>query len=153
MKRLTRKHTDVIGRGMDFPDVSLVVQVGLPADSESYIHRVGRTGRAGKGGRAIIMLTQAESFYLNVNRQFPIKPYPAEDAILHDLSQSQITTSLRKIDPVAKQKAYSAYLGFMKGFLNKMRMKPHELVKMANKFAIESMLCDEIPEMEKKTVG
>ncbi len=64
----------VIGRGMDFPDVSLVLQVGLPADADSYTHRVGRTARAGKDGRAIILLTQGETFFLKVNRQFPILP-------------------------------------------------------------------------------
>lgn len=64
----------VIGRGMDFPDVSLVLQVGLPADADSYTHRVGRTARAGKDGRAIILLTQDETFFLKLNRQFPIQP-------------------------------------------------------------------------------
>ena len=59
---------------MDFPDVSLVLQVGLPADADAYTHRVGRTARAGKDGRAANLLTQTESFFLSVNRQFPIKP-------------------------------------------------------------------------------
>ena len=146
--------TDVIGRGMDFPDVSLVLQAGLPADADSYTHRVGRTARAGKDGRAILLLTQAESFYLKVNRQFPIQPYPASDKIVNDTSSSQkISSALQRIDPKTKQKAYSAYLGFMKVFLNKMQMNAADLVQMANVFVLKGMESGQVPEMEKKTIG
>ena len=139
---------------MDFPDVSLVIQVGLPADADAYTHRVGRTARAGKDGRAVIMLTQAESYFLYVNRQFPIQPYPASDKVLNDSSAvEKISDALQKVDPKTKQKAYSAYIGFMKPMINRMRMDAAGLVKLANRFALEGMLCDEVPEMEKRTVG
>lgn len=139
---------------MDFPDVTLVLQVGLPADADSYTHRVGRTARAGKDGRAVLLLTQAESFFLKVNRQFPINAYPASDKILNDSSsRTQIFNVLQSVDPKSKQKAYSAYLGFMKVFLNKMQIDATELVRMANVFAMEGMQCSEVPEMEKKTIG
>lgn len=52
--------SDVTARGMDFPNVSHVIQVGLPRDRESYIHRLGRTGRAGKEGEGWIILTPFE---------------------------------------------------------------------------------------------
>ena len=144
----------VVGRGMDFPDVSLVLQVGLPADADAYTHRVGRTARAGKDGRAIILLTQLESYFLKVNRQFPIKPYPASDKVLNNLDAAdRMSKALQSIDPKIKQKAYSAYLGFMKGFMNKMQTNAAELVQLANKFALEGMQCDQVPEMEKKTIG
>ena len=144
----------VIGRGMDFPDVSLVLQVGLPADADAYTHRVGRTARAGKDGRAIILLTESESFFLKVNRQFPILQYPTMEKILNtEGSANQITSALQQVDPKSKQKAYSAYLGFMKGFMNKMQMKPADLVKSANDFALNGMHTGDVPEMEKKTIG
>lgn len=143
----------VIGRGMDFPDVTLVLQVGLPADADSYTHRVGRTARAGKDGRALLLLTRAEEFYLRVNPQFPIKPYPNTQVLMAGPSAAEITIAMHAMDPKVKQKAYSAYLGFMKGFLNKMRITPDQLVAMANDLALNGMLCDEIPEMEKKTIG
>lgn len=146
--------TDVIGRGMDFPDVTLVLQVGLPVDADSYTHRVGRTARAGKDGRAVLLLTQAESFFLKVNHQFPINAYPASDKILNDAtSRSQIFNVLQSVEPKSKQKAYSAYLGFMKVFLNKMQIDATKLVRMANVFAMEGMQCNEVPEMEKKTIA
>lgn len=66
--------SDVVGRGMDFPDIGLVVQCGLTTDSDQYVHRVGRTGRAGKGGRAVMIMDPFEMNFVKMNPQFPIKP-------------------------------------------------------------------------------
>jgi ATP-dependent RNA helicase DDX3X len=45
--------TNVAARGLDFPDVNLVIQLDLPEDIDSYTHRIGRTGRAGATGTAL----------------------------------------------------------------------------------------------------
>ena len=52
--------TDVAARGLDVNDVSHVFNYHLPFDSESYVHRIGRTGRAGKEGRAVSIVTPHE---------------------------------------------------------------------------------------------
>ena len=49
--------TDLAGRGIDVPDVSLVVNYQMSNTIEAYIHRIGRTGRAGKQGTAITFLS------------------------------------------------------------------------------------------------
>ena len=45
--------TDVAARGLHVDDLSLVVNYDLPEDFENYVHRIGRTARAGKSGRAV----------------------------------------------------------------------------------------------------
>jgi ATP-dependent RNA helicase DeaD len=52
--------TDVAARGLDIADVSHVINYDVPGDPESYVHRIGRTGRAGKTGLAISLVTPRE---------------------------------------------------------------------------------------------
>lgn len=52
--------TDVAARGIDVNDLTHVVNFHIPQDPESYTHRIGRTGRAGKKGVAITMITPSE---------------------------------------------------------------------------------------------
>lgn len=53
--------SDVTSRGMDFPNVSHVIQVGLPSSREQYIHRLGRTGRAGKEGKGFLIVPESQA--------------------------------------------------------------------------------------------
>ncbi|KAK4151264.1 P-loop containing nucleoside triphosphate hydrolase protein [Chaetomidium leptoderma] len=52
--------SDVSARGMDFPNVTHVIQIHLPQDRDIYIHRIGRTGRAGKQGEAYLLASDIE---------------------------------------------------------------------------------------------
>ena len=139
--------TDVIARGMDFPGVSHVFQVGLPADKETYIHRLGRTARAGAEGRGILVLGELEKGFLNALKDINIQKYP-----------TQLKYSIEDIEPALadldnKTKVYQAWLGYYKTFLKFLRLSTAELVQEANRFALEGLDCPEIPALEKSTIG
>jgi len=68
--------TDVAARGLDIDDISHVFNFDLPLDPEVYVHRIGRTGRAGKSGLAISLLTPAEQW-----RMRKIEAYTRQTAI------------------------------------------------------------------------
>ncbi|KAJ5176195.1 ATP-dependent RNA helicase [Penicillium canariense] len=149
--------SDVIGRGMDFPNVDLVIQVGLPSNGEQYVHRVGRTARAGNDGRAIILLTLAESFFMKVNRHLPIKPHPQTNVVLDGAPAfaDAVTMAFFNIEEETKQRAYSSYIGFFagSGLLKQVRLDKAGLVQLANELAVEGMACPEPPAMDRKVVG
>ena len=79
--------TDVAARGIHVDNVSLVINYDLPERSEDYIHRIGRTGRAGNTGTAISFLCEYGSYYLPaieelLKTQFPSELPPEEMLVL-----------------------------------------------------------------------
>ena len=52
--------TNVAARGLDFPEVELVIQTEPPRQVESYIHRAGRTGRAGRSGTSVVLVQKKD---------------------------------------------------------------------------------------------
>lgn len=78
--------TDVAARGLDIPDLSHVIQYEPPEDLEAYIHRAGRTGRAGATGVAISLVTHVERFVLNrIAKRYSIEmqewPLPSDEDV------------------------------------------------------------------------
>lgn len=57
--------TDVVSRGLDLPNVDLVVQMSVPPLVEDYVHRVGRTARVGSKGRSILVLLPSETKFVH----------------------------------------------------------------------------------------
>ena len=68
--------TDVAARGLDIDDVSHVFNVDVPLDAESYVHRIGRTGRAGKKGTAITLATPSDHRRLRTIERYVKQPIP-----------------------------------------------------------------------------
>lgn len=71
--------TDVAARGLDIDDISHVFNYDMPEYSEIYVHRIGRTGRAGKSGTAISLVTPREQWRLRKIEQFIRQPIPQSD--------------------------------------------------------------------------
>lgn len=80
--------TDVAARGLDISGVTHVYNFDIPQDPESYVHRIGRTGRAGKSGMAITFVTPREMGYLRIveettkKRMTPLLPPSENEALL-----------------------------------------------------------------------
>lgn len=71
--------TDVAARGIDIADLTYVINYSIPEDLESYVHRIGRTGRAGKEGIAITFISNNEQRTIrNLERRFGIKIDPID---------------------------------------------------------------------------
>jgi superfamily II DNA/RNA helicase len=60
--------TDLSSRGIDIPDVDWIIQFDPPQWSESFVHRIGRTARAGRHGQSILYLAEPEYPYINFLR-------------------------------------------------------------------------------------
>ena len=78
--------TDVAARGLDIDDLPAVVNFELPRNSEVYVHRIGRTGRAGKEGLALTLFTDAERFKLDSISQYVTREI--EFQAIEDLSDA-----------------------------------------------------------------
>jgi len=91
--------TDVAARGLDVNNVTHVFNYHLPLDPESYVHRIGRTGRAGKEGMAISLVTPHEFRALNrIQKISKIKL--KEIPTLSDIKNSEIKKILDKLNKV-----------------------------------------------------
>jgi len=91
--------TDVAARGLDIDDISHVFNYDVPTDPEIYVHRIGRTGRAGKNGIAITLLTPGDKRYLgrieNLTKQSLTKTqFPTEK----DIQERRELKILEKIE-------------------------------------------------------
>ncbi|MET3576031.1 DEAD/DEAH box helicase [Bhargavaea ullalensis] len=88
--------TDVAARGLDISGVTHVYNFDIPQDPESYVHRIGRTGRAGKSGIAVTFVTPREMGYLRIveettkKKMTPLRP-PSEDEALAGQQKLAVT--------------------------------------------------------------
>ncbi|XP_039029290.1 DEAD-box ATP-dependent RNA helicase 3, chloroplastic-like [Hibiscus syriacus] len=95
--------TDVAARGLDIPNVDLVIHYELPNDAETFVHRSGRTGRAGKEGSAILMYTNSQrrtvkTLERDAGCRFEFINPPSMEEVLES-SADQIIATLNGVHP------------------------------------------------------
>lgn len=105
--------TDVVARGLDVERISHVVNFDMPHDNESYVHRIGRTGRAGREGDAILFVTGREKrslYNLERHTRQPIEEMqmPSADEI-NKIRAERFKTSLR-VSVEADEKALAPFV-------------------------------------------
>ena len=93
--------TDVIARGVDIPNVTHVINFDVPKDTGSYIHRMGRTGRAEKNGIAISFVTKKEeelqeAIEVYMNKKIPLFELPDDVELSEELTKDEIPVTRDK---------------------------------------------------------
>ena len=102
--------TDVAARGLDISGVSHVYNYDIPQDPESYVHRIGRTGRAGKEGMSVTFVTPNEMSYLHViedltkKKMTPLRPPSKKEAI-----EGQIGSAVAQIKDLMVDNGLESY--------------------------------------------
>lgn len=94
--------TDVAARGLDLPMVDLVIQCAPPQDIDSFIHRAGRTGRAGRKGVCVLLHPPKEEYIVekierHAKIKFELLPAPTRDDILRAVARD-VTEDLARVE-------------------------------------------------------
>lgn len=130
--------TDVSSRGVDYPDVSLVVQYGTPDNDNTYIHRLGRTGRAGKKGTGLQVVLPFETIAVSklesrgiVEKQLP---FDSSTSTYIDKVARRIRSGDTLLTPAATA-AYKSFLAFYLERIDEFGLKREDIVEAANSFS------------------
>jgi Superfamily II DNA and RNA helicases len=140
--------TDVAARGIDIDNVSLVINFDVPQEAESYVHRIGRTGRINREGRAITFVTKNESRFLNsiqqyIGREIPLKEKPEKETVNN--SKQEFTKKNNTAPDIKDTKGARLSEEIMKLHINagrKTKMRPTDIV--GTLCSIEGMTAEDI---------
>ncbi|GMF31715.1 unnamed protein product [Phytophthora fragariaefolia] len=108
--------TDVVARGIDLPDVDWIVQYDPPQDPNFFVHRVGRTARAGRSGCALSFLSSNEDAYVNFLK---IRKVPCEEMTLPLDTMEDVLPKVKSFimeDRDLLEKGTKAFMAFVRSY-------------------------------------
>lgn len=111
--------TDVAARGIDVDDVEAVFNYDLPQDDEYYVHRIGRTGRAGRNGKAFSFVFGKEIYKLRDIQRYcktkiVAKPVPS----VHDVTSTKIEKVLNQVTEVIENEDLETFITYIEDRVN-----------------------------------
>ncbi|KAK8173059.1 P-loop containing nucleoside triphosphate hydrolase protein [Phyllosticta citrichinensis] len=152
--------SDVTARGMDFPNVTHVIQFGTPKTRDDYVHRIGRTGRAGKEGEGWLLISKFESAEaLRRLGEFPIKLDSGLKTASEDLHKpssetaqllDNVTEAMSRIDIYSRRNAYRTMV--TNNAQGKSRFEKQTVVDEVNAAATDIMGLNTIPGFSSKQI-
>uniref|UniRef100_A0A7S1IKQ0 RNA helicase n=1 Tax=Eutreptiella gymnastica TaxID=73025 RepID=A0A7S1IKQ0_9EUGL len=148
--------SDVTARGMDFPNVNCVVQVGVASSAEQYIHRMGRTSRGtGVSGQSLLLLSDFERPFLRKLKSFGLQERQAEGLGPQEAARLQLgLAKLRSKDDNPASRAWVAMVGYYKSQMSDLTVKNNkELVDMFNEWAMWMFATNAPPAIPSSTIG
>ncbi len=120
--------TDVAARGIDVPRVSHVINYDIPYDTEAYVHRIGRTGRAGREGVAILFVAPRETRMLKMieraTRQ-PITPIALPSS--EEVSNLRVAQFKRQVVETVNAQELGFYMDVVNGLAEENELDVHEI--------------------------
>lgn len=113
--------TDVAARGLDIEDITLVINYDIPYDKESYIHRIGRTGRVNKLGKALTFVTENDVKFLNdiqdyIGKEIILKERPKAKTVLE--AKQEFITKINTLPEIKESKGAQLSAEIMKIHVN-----------------------------------
>lgn len=110
--------TDVAARGLDVERISHVINFDIPFDTEAYIHRIGRTGRAGRKGEAILFLHPREKKFLHsIETSTRQKIAPMSLPTAKEINAHRVTVFKRRISETLSANNFSFYQSLIEEYL------------------------------------
>ena len=87
--------TDIVARGIDIDDISMVINYDVPHDAEDYVHRIGRTARADRDGVAITLVSEEDMYYFQQIEKF-LEKEVTKNPLPEGLGEGEQTAHKRK---------------------------------------------------------
>ncbi|HHT9109863.1 MAG TPA: DEAD/DEAH box helicase [Candidatus Brocadiaceae bacterium] len=110
--------TDVAARGIDVENVEAVFNYDVPLDEEQYVHRIGRTGRAGKTGRAFTFVVGRDIYQIkDIQRYTKAKITPQKVPTVHDVKEIRTDLMLQKVKDVIQAGHMGKYVHWIEELL------------------------------------